>query len=231
MNTGTPHPETNEFALIFADIQARYPAFRPDLLLDVGANVGQSSRVFADLFPNARILAFEPVPAAYAQLKEAVAHKPLIETHGLALGARRGRLTMTARGASTVNHVVPRPAEVEEPTVEVPVETGAAICRAERIDRIAYLKIDTEGHDLEVVRGFGLAIRRADFVQLEVGMNAYNRTHVPFGVMDRAMRRRGFLLFRLYDQTFEFKREGRPVLRRANPVYINASLVDLAGIG
>jgi hypothetical protein len=40
----------------------------------------------------------------------------------------------------------------------------------------------------------------------------------------------GFLLFNIYEPMQEFKRGGRPVLRRTNPVFINARLVDTRGI-
>jgi FkbM family methyltransferase len=220
----------SELPQIFSDIQSRHPAFEPDVLLDVGANVGQTSLEFAQLFPGARILAVEPVPEAFAQLKAATQDRPNIRALQMALGGKAGRLTMTARGTSTMNRVVTGLPDPKVPVVEVAVQTGASLMRNEGLERVAYLKIDAEGYDLEVVRGFGPSLRRADFIQVEAGMNPYNRSHVGFRLLDTAMRRRGFLLFGIYDQTFEFRKGGRPVLRRANLIYINGRLVDLEGI-
>ena len=61
-------------------------------------------------------------------------------------------------------------------------------------------------------------------------MNPYNRTHVPFAKLTAHLEKSGFLLFHILEQVFEFKRGGRPVLRRANPVFINGDMVDLTGI-
>ena len=43
------------------------------VILDVGAHIGQTSARFRTLFPNARIHAFEPSPAAFTRLSAAVA--------------------------------------------------------------------------------------------------------------------------------------------------------------
>lgn len=98
------------------------------------------------------------------------------------------------------------------------------------IDRIDFLKIDTEGHNLQVLTGFGAALDRVDFLQVEAGMNAYNKTHCAFQDFVDFLAPRDFLLFYIADQKLEFKSGGRPVLRRANPVFIAGRLVDLAGL-
>jgi FkbM family methyltransferase len=56
--------------------------------LDVGANIGLYCLRLNDLCPEARIIAFEPMPAAFAALKKNVAGLGgQVEVHNLALGA------------------------------------------------------------------------------------------------------------------------------------------------
>jgi FkbM family methyltransferase len=206
---------------LFRDLAAALPAWRPRLILDVGANIGQTCIPLARRFPEARIHAFEPVPASFEALAAATAPFPSITAHRLALGAAAGSAWMTARRTSTANRILPR--ETGE-GVSVPVEAGAAFCAREGIEAISFLKIDTEGHDLDVLKGFGALLARCDLVQVEAGMNPHNRLHVPFRALEDHLRDAGFRLFRFYDQALEHRDGGKPLLLRANPVFIHPTL-------
>ncbi|NEY89848.1 FkbM family methyltransferase [Tabrizicola oligotrophica] len=213
-------------------IARRLPDWRADVVFDVGANVGQSAREFAQGWPDARIHSFEPVPRSFARLCEATRDLSLVTAHNLGLGRHSGAAEMTDLANSVQNRIVAEPAAAAEATTTQTVQIlrGADFCDSHGIRRISYLKIDTEGHDLEVLKGFGALLKWVDFVQVEAGMNPYNKTHVPFEALSSFLTRRGFLLFYLFEQMMEFKLGGRPVLRRCNPVFINDRLVDLAGI-
>ena len=52
----------------FADMHVLIGQDEP-LILDVGANVGQSIEAFRSWFPDAHIHSFEPSPATFARLK------------------------------------------------------------------------------------------------------------------------------------------------------------------
>jgi FkbM family methyltransferase len=213
----------------FRDIALAIPEWRPRVIFDVGANRGQSCTGYAAAFPDTPIHAFEPVPTACAALRAAAAHWPNITVHQMALSAAPGVVRMTAKGAATDNRILPRGAS-QAGTVEVRAATGAEVAAELGCSDISFLKIDTEGHDLEVLAGFAPILPAIDFVQVEAGMNPYNTTHVPFRRLEDTLRAAGFLLFRLYEQTLEFQRGGRPVLRRSNPLFIHERLVDTTGI-
>jgi len=212
----------------FRDIVARIPDWRPHTILDVGANIGQSCLSYAAAFPEARIHAFEPVPETFASLQANTAGTPTITAHHVAVGAEPGVARMITKGTSTTARIM-QDAPDRPGIIEVPVEPGAAIWHRLGLDTVSFLKVDTEGHDLEVLHGFAPVLRRIQFVQVEASMNAYNTRHVPFRVLEDTLRAFGFLLFRFYDQAMEGWRGGRPVLRRTNPLFIHGSLVDLAG--
>ncbi|MGV8951437.1 MAG: FkbM family methyltransferase [Cypionkella sp.] len=221
-----PKPiQTFEFTLI----GRRIPGWSPSVLLDVGANVGQSALGFAAAFPKATIHSFEPFPDTYRILLANTDHLENVFAHRFGLGRADSVMQMTESEFSTQNHLLRFDSEVEN-TIDVDIRQGAGLLDKLGIDHVSYLKIDTEGHDLEVLGGLVTALPRIDFIQVEAGMNAYNKTHVPFQVLATFMQTNDFLLFHIFEQVFEFKLSGRPVLRRANPVFINARLVDLAGI-
>lgn len=209
-------------------IARRVPKWRAEVVFDVGANIGQSARSFVQSWPEARIHCFEPVPSSFAKLTETARNLPQVTLHNLGFGRHSGTAEMTNLPQSVQNRIV-APGD-SQPTQTVQILRGDAFCDDHGIRRISYLKIDTEGHDLEVLKGFGRMLKRVDFVQVEAGMNPYNKTHVPFEALTSFLTKRGFLLFHIFEQMMEFKKGGRPALRRCNPVYINASLVDLDGI-
>ena len=214
----------------FNDIAKALPDWQPSVIFDVGANVGQSALAYAASFPDAQIHSFEPVPASFEALKEATADIPNITPHFVALGKKPGHVRMVANGVSTSNKIVSGDKADAEGIVDVRCDSGTRFAKRLGIDRISLLKIDTEGHDYDVLVGFLPIIANVDFIQVEAAMNLYNKTHVQFRVMEDLLRQEGFHLFRIYDQVLEFKRGGRPVLRRANPVFVNGSLLDLTNI-
>lgn len=215
---------------IFDIIPRVLPDWTPKVILDVGANVGQSADGYARRYPEAMIHSFEPSPGSYQALVAATARHPNVVTHCLALGRREARLKLASSGTSSMNRLLPEDAVLPDGGVEVQVRPGADVLRELDVTHVDFLKIDTEGHDLEVLHGFLPALDRVDFIQVEAGMNPYNTTHVPFGQLDGMLQDAGFYLFLIMDQRMEWKRRGRPVLRRSNPVFINRRLVNLRGI-
>lgn len=208
----------------FLHVRRLLPDYVFTTIFDVGANIGQSCTAFAVAAPEARIHAFEPILPTFAVLAQNVAAIPLISAHNLALGASPGEIVMTATAYSTNNRVVPdRPGWRN--LARVAVNTGDAFCAEHGITTISYLKIDTEGHDLDVLAGFEAMLPRIDFVQVEASMNPHNQLHVPFRALEDLLRGAGFLLFHLYDQTFQNR---FPALRRSNPVFIQERLFEAA---
>lgn len=134
---------------------------RPGTILDVGAHDGLLTLPLSRL-PGARVLAFEPLPAAFARLRAAVlaeygAVPPHVELRAEALGAEPGRLTLSvpvlegvaqeqwaslAKDYSTF-------ASVAAERHEVPVVTVDGL----GLRDLAHVKVDAEGFEEEVLRG------------------------------------------------------------------------------
>ncbi|MFC7555597.1 FkbM family methyltransferase [Pseudoroseomonas wenyumeiae] len=68
--------------------------YRPGSLVDVGAHEGLLTLPLSRL-PGARVLAFEPLPAAFARLSVACAGIPSVELLPQALGDALGQLTLS----------------------------------------------------------------------------------------------------------------------------------------
>ena len=120
------------------------------------------------------------------------------------------------------------PAGDDLPTEEVEVITLDEFCRTQAIAAVQFLKIDTEGGDLDVLKGGEglLSGQKIDLIEVEAGMNPGNRRHVPFQSFKDYFDARGYLLFGLYDQVPEWT-TGEPQLRRTNPVFISRRMIEL----
>lgn len=184
---------------VFRQIQLVEPDFSPTCIFDVGANVGQTTRQIRGLWPEVTVHAFEPVSSTFAQLERNLAGDRATRMHRLALGSRPGMARMLAQPGSVMNRIVNRPLGAQ-PVEEVEVVVGDAFCADHGIDRIDILKIDTEGHDLEVLTGFRnmLADRRIAYVEVECGIAPDNAMHVPFGRLADFLFAFGYGLFNLY---------------------------------
>jgi FkbM family methyltransferase len=141
---------------------------------DVGANVGRWSRSFVAAASTAgraadlRLHAFEPDAVAYARLERALDGAPAILS-AVALSDRHGTAAFhavaPAAGTNSL-HLAPGTTATTERVSTITFDSYAA---RSGVHRFALVKIDTEGHDLTVLRGARtmLAEHRIAVVQFE----------------------------------------------------------------
>ncbi|WP_460447576.1 FkbM family methyltransferase, partial [Angustibacter aerolatus] len=157
-----------------------------DLVLDVGANVGQFARSIRDGGYTGRIVSFEPVPVHAAQLERAAADDPGWTVRRVALGSEPGTASMRVqREFSSIRDANAYGRERFEAldddgteVVEVPVHRLDALLdelleplRAAGVEHPrVYLKTDTQGYDLEVFRGLGDRVRDVVAMQAEASL-------------------------------------------------------------
>ena len=210
------------------DIARAFPRYRVDVVLDVGANVGQSARRYLGCFPGAQIYCFEPVRDTFRRLQDSLEGERHVHCVPLALGSRPGKGEMALTGTSDMFFLLGQQAHAGANVVTEPVDivTLDEFCASSRIERVSYLKIDTEGGDLEVLRGGDgmLKGQRIDLVEVEAGMNAGNQRHVPFEALKGYLEARDYLLFAIYEQMHEWI-TGEPHLRRTNPVFVSRRMI------
>jgi len=141
-------------------------------VVDVGANVGKWSLLAADRFPQATILALEIVPATAAELRARTAARERIRPFNLGLADHTGTVTIRYNPAASAHATFTEyPHSWEEQRIECPVVRGDELLAREGIREVDFLKIDVEGAEHLVLRGFEslLRERRVRFVQFEYG--------------------------------------------------------------
>jgi FkbM family methyltransferase len=128
-----------------------------DLCFDVGAHVG--SRIAAWSWLGARIVAVEPLPRFARILRLLYGRRPNVVVVQAALGAEPGRQDMQVSDRDPTVSTLSRDWATDpwfagvrwNRTVDVPVTTLDALI--ERYGEPRFCKLDTEGYDLEALRG------------------------------------------------------------------------------
>ena len=120
-------------------------------VVDCGANIGMSVLYFKSLYPEARVLAFEPDLAAFACLRENVDGNALADVclENAALAAAEGETDFFYDQAD--------PASLRMSIVRERMPRDKRTVRAVRLSRfldeeVDFLKLDVEGAELDVVR-------------------------------------------------------------------------------
>lgn len=204
------------------DVAKANPNFDPKLIFDVGANIGQSAIAFAEDFPDAEIYSFEPGASAFAKLSVASQdHK--INAFKLALGSRPGTGFLSNNSGNDKLNQVTQQSQTQSgcEAEATSIETLDGFCKKNDITRIDFLKIDTEGNDLEVLKGAAgmLSSASIEFVQTEVGVSKQNNRHVPMQEIIEYLDDYNYSVFGFYNQAREWV-DSSGVLRRCDLVFL-----------
>lgn len=139
------------------------PALRqlqPEMVIDVGANRGQFALVARHLWPNARIVSFEPLPQAAALCKSVMHNDPQFVLFESAVGTTSGTSTINVTTADDSSSLLPLGDQHKElygssvaEQLQVRTEPLAGFIEATECPASTLLKIDTQGFELEVLKG------------------------------------------------------------------------------
>jgi FkbM family methyltransferase len=150
----------------FLDIQRMSKAwkFPIECFIDIGANDGGTAKLASSYFPLARIYAFEPDPENFARLVQRMVDHRRFRAYNLALGSQIGEAQLFRCEPSDLNSLVPNGSYAvrfgrQGQSVPVRCTTLDEFSVVQNLDMIDVLKVDTEGFDLEVLKGAGRLLR------------------------------------------------------------------------
>lgn len=143
--------------------------------IDVGANVGNWSAEIIDLFPSAYILAFEPSKAAFEKLSTRFHDEKNITCLNCALGNSSSISTLYADSSgsglgSLTNRRVEHFGIDFKHQEKVEVESLDVLLSTKFPDlKPNVLKMDVEGHELDILQGAEKSLLNIQLIQFEFG--------------------------------------------------------------
>jgi FkbM family methyltransferase len=168
----------------------RDKGFRPKRVLDIGAYEGGFTRLVKQIWPETSVLMFEP-NLAKASILQTVGRKLGVDYSDKLLGAKDGdevTFNLLETGSGIFN---------EKSDVERTTETR----KLSSLDSVAgpvpanFLKIDTQGYELEVLRGAERVLSQAEVVLLEISLIEINDGAPIVDEVIAFMKKAGFVLY------------------------------------
>lgn len=180
--------------------------FRPEVLIDVGANDGAYGAFLQKQFGARVVHAFEPLP----QYAGALAARRFV-VHPVALSDRAGEADFHLNAYPAASSLLPTTDLCRK---EYPQTARSSTCRV-RLARLddelpdppqdSLVKIDAQGHEIQVIRGGRKVLSAARAILIEMtfmplyeGQALFNKVHAELDALGFEMR--GFLS--------QFRREG-----------------------
>jgi len=140
-----------------------------ECILDVGANRGQFARYMGLQGVKGTIYSVEPVPAAFAQLADAAGHDDNWHVYNVALSDRSGTASLNVGANDQTSSLLGASSRHGPQLVEF---TGSVNVECRRLDEMlelellgcfnleqSLLKMDVQGHELQVLKGLGEKLR------------------------------------------------------------------------
>jgi len=178
-----------------------------DVVFDIGANTGWWSNCVLSDVGRVHLYSFEPVTDTFAVLKSNLGRSGA-HLHNIAISANNGSKTFyyynqtskLARLSSFYrrNPAVEQQFNMEPVPISVQAQTLDSFCEKHSISRVDFVKIDTEGAELDVLRGAAGLLRahRVKILQFEYG-GTYPDAGITLQQVCRLLSSHGYVIFRI----------------------------------
>jgi FkbM family methyltransferase len=150
-------------------------------VMDVGANVGQSAETFLRIFPAARVYSLEPARKSFDDLCSRHKGNSRLTLLHYAASDEEGPRELRHSEVSLANSLsIPWRSTGTSETVNC--RRIDRLSEELNIDQLNLLKIDTEGHDLQVLKGTDRMLfeGRVDMIVVECGFKPNDSCHSDF---------------------------------------------------
>jgi FkbM family methyltransferase len=188
----------------FSDMKRFVPTNPNPLILDIGANVGQSMNRFKRTFPSSTIHSFEPSPETFRKLSQNVSTQKDVVIWNCGVGASVCRQVFLENTNSDMSSFLGMSTtgwgQVKRKTV-VDVTTVDHFLEAHHIAHVNILKSDTQGYDFEVFKGAERTIRenRIGLIYFEFIFSDMYKNLPSFDEVFRHLIDRNFSLVSIYN--------------------------------
>lgn len=149
------------------------------LLLDVGANIGQYASLVRSRGYQGRIVSFEPLSIAFAELQKSAQADPAWQVLNVALGTVQTTAMLNVAGYSESSSILPmcdrhvaalpQSAYVRSEAVTV-VPLDLLESQFVRANDVVWLKLDVQGYEMQVLEGAEHTLRAVRLIEMELSL-------------------------------------------------------------
>jgi FkbM family methyltransferase len=213
-----------------SDLVCLFQDENPEIIVDVGANVGFLAWQFTKAFRKTIVYALEPDPVPLGVLQATHGANPQIRIFPVAAADRDGERAFVQRTVSCNSSLLETAAGEggnTEHTIKVAACTLDGFCAKHSISHIHLLKTDTEGADLLVLQGARnlLAQGCIDAVMIEVFFVPTYKGQATFDEIAGFLKSYGFGLFNVYIASETNYRQAR----YGNAIFVGQRLQQALG--
>jgi FkbM family methyltransferase len=185
-----------------------------DIVLDIGANDGRYAAEIREAGWAGKIVSFEPQPAVFERLTQRMVSDPGWSGQQIGLGGENTTLKLNAYEMDVLSSFLQkRDDDQEVRQIDVPVKRPEDI-----LDDVLegckrpFVKMDTQGFEMEILRGFGSRVKDIVGWQIELSVIPIYEGQPTMDEVISIMRTNGFSLWRILPglrdpttlQAFEF---------------------------
>lgn len=191
-----------------AALQRMLDSHAIDLVLDVGANTGQYGVELRSAGYRGQIVSFEPLATAHRELLGNSKKYEHWHVHSpLALGAEFREVQLNVSGNSVSSSILPM---LESHISAAPESAYVSTewCKMDRLDSVsgpyldgkqhAFLKLDVQGYEMEVLRGAEQILHQICGIQMEISLQPLYADQPTIGAVLEHMHNNGFQLWSVF---------------------------------
>jgi FkbM family methyltransferase len=165
--------------------------YNPTLCLDIGANNGNYTKMLLE-FTDSKVISFEPLPKAFSNLSNLINfYSNRLETFNLGIADKKGELDLFF-GDSESEHAsfsidinkIDYVEKINKNKLNVAVTSIDLFVVENKINKIDFIKIDTEGFEFEVLIGAKNTIKnlKPKFIQIEMNYHQLFRNQTLYSI-------------------------------------------------
>lgn len=170
-----------------------------DLVIDVGANSGGFAKEIREAGWAGRIVSIEPQPQTFSKLQESFSSDPHWRGTQIGLGSENSTLTMNVYEMDVLSSFLDKIEDdpvIDRIDVEVKRMDGILDDILSGSER-PFVKIDTQGFELQILEGFGSRTNEIFGWQLELSVEPLYEKQPPAEEVIAKMKSLGFSLWKI----------------------------------
>ena len=192
-------------------------------VIDVGANKGNAALEFVDIFPNAKIYAFEPLPDCFAKMQAKLESLKNIKLFNIALSDQGGSINMN-RSSYPASSSLLKMADLHKRLFPITAGERSVTVQTDNLDNImsqeifegpALMKIDVQGFEHKVLAGAKKALEKVNVIIIETSFVELYIGQPLFGDIYKILTEQGFEYKGNWDPDFRSPEDGASIQQDA----------------